>query len=264
MTGLTNMSGLHEYPDNRGGCALMLKVTSRFVRHLSAGVYDSSRSLSLRLRCSEGGRPVSWMEFLASLVNSLAWPATLLVVAVLLRRPFARTLRTAVLRRLKAGPGGVELEWDRALEEAQTELAVEQLPAEAAASVESIGETENDFLDEMRQLARISPEAAVMESYRRVEQELRPLLEARVPPPSQRRRWSSLRALARQAVKSNALSPREVAVLNDLSALRNAAAHQRVELDEGRALAYADLAWDVLTTLVGRLSDGMEDPGFGS
>lgn len=207
---------------------------------------------------------MSWMEFLASLVNSLAWPATLLVVAILSRRPLARTLRAAVLRRLKAGPGGVELEWDRALAEAQTELALEPRPSEAAASLESIGETENDFLDEMRQLARISPEAAVMESYRRVEQELRPLLEARVPPPSKRRRWSSLIPLARQAVQSNVLQPHEVALLKDLSALRNASAHQLVELDESRALAYADLAWDVLTTVVGRLSDGKQYPDGGT
>jgi hypothetical protein len=34
MTGLTNMRGLYEYPNNRSGGALMLKVTSKLVRHL--------------------------------------------------------------------------------------------------------------------------------------------------------------------------------------------------------------------------------------
>jgi hypothetical protein len=195
---------------------------------------------------------MSWMEFIASLVSSLAWPATVVVAVVLLRRPLTKGLRTGVLRRLKAGPGGVELEWDRALEEAKTELAEEQPPADALTDQVS-GETAADFLEEMRQLASISPEAAVMESYRRLEHELRPLLEARVPAPSQRRRWGSLVALARQAVKLNILKPRDVDVLNDLSALRNAAAHERVELDQDRALAYADLVQDALITVVNRL-----------
>jgi hypothetical protein len=190
------------------------------------------------------------LEFIASLVNSLVWPAAILIIVLVLRSPIARVLGRTGLRRVKAGPGGVEFEWDRALEEAQTELEEEkkELVPSAAPPEEELG-----FLDEMRQLARISPEAAVLESYRRLEQEVRPPLEARVPPPSQRRRWGSLYGAAREAATAGILEERDVGLLRDLSALRNAVAHEKVELDEERALNYADLAWDAARTLMARL-----------
>jgi hypothetical protein len=195
---------------------------------------------------------MNWMEFIASLVSSFVWPATVLIIVVLLRRPLARMLKTAALRRLKAGPGGVELEWDRALEEAQTELGEEPTTLEPTPDIEDESAA---FLAEMRKLAEISPEAAVMESYRRLEQEVRPLLEGRVPRPSERRTWGSLFMLAREAARRGILEERDVALLADLSALRNAAAHERVDLDEERALSYTELAWHAKQTLLARLGN---------
>jgi len=49
------------------------------------------------------------MAFVASLVHSLAWPAGIVVVVIVLRRPIGVVLGRGV-RRLRAGPVEVEFE----------------------------------------------------------------------------------------------------------------------------------------------------------
>jgi hypothetical protein len=46
---------------------------------------------------------VGWLAFVASLVRSLAWPAGVLAVVIVLRRPIGVVLGQGV-RRLRAGP----------------------------------------------------------------------------------------------------------------------------------------------------------------
>jgi hypothetical protein len=61
-------------------------------------------------------------QFIASLVSSLAWPAAVLGIVLLFRKQLADLL-TGPLRRLKAGPGGVELEFERILPKVQAQVA---------------------------------------------------------------------------------------------------------------------------------------------
>ena len=52
---------------------------------------------------------MDWLQFISSLVGSLAWPIAVLTIAIV----FRKTLRTALarpLKRVKAGP--FEAEWD--------------------------------------------------------------------------------------------------------------------------------------------------------
>jgi hypothetical protein len=63
---------------------------------------------------------VDWREFIASVIDSLAWPAAAAIVAWLLRDQL-RQLLAAPIRRLKAEP--LEVEWDHEAAEVVESLA---------------------------------------------------------------------------------------------------------------------------------------------
>lgn len=66
---------------------------------------------------------MGWLEFIASLVSSLAWPAVIIVLVILLKEPISKLLTSRPMKRIKAGPGGLEIEYvDQALADARQEL----------------------------------------------------------------------------------------------------------------------------------------------
>jgi hypothetical protein len=101
---------------------------------------------------------MDWLTFFASLVGSLAWPAALVGVVLVLRRSLNRLLPD--LTRLKYKD--LELEFGRQVAQAKIEIEtspeVKQLPErrQLELSVHSVSLTA---------LARISPRAAVLEAW---------------------------------------------------------------------------------------------------
>jgi len=75
---------------------------------------------------------VGWQAFVASLVHSLAWPAGVVAVVVVLRKHIEVALSRGV-RRLTAGP--VEVEFDQIQAEVREELARSPELAEAKVPV---------------------------------------------------------------------------------------------------------------------------------
>jgi hypothetical protein len=225
---------------------------------------------------------LDWLTFVSSLIKSLSWPLIILAVALIFRRSIANAMPQ--LRKLKAGTTGLELEWDRRLEEAREELrettiakldppsepepqqhidrppappadqprsttpsqkSIDAISIDALQAVINSGE---DFLDEMRQIAQISPAAAVLESYSRVESLLRLQI--------QRERGLegalSLRELEYYARALQILHPPEVVAFRDLRVLRNVLAHDRDttdEISEKRALEYVEVAARLYSTI---------------
>jgi hypothetical protein len=109
---------------------------------------------------------MSWLEFIASVMRSLAWPVGAVVTAYLLRAPLAHLLMHGV-RRAKVGP--VELEmWDQRVAEVETQLPEAVPPASPSAPPLSA---------ELRELAKLEPRAAILEAYERLERALRQILE---------------------------------------------------------------------------------------
>jgi len=107
----------------------------------------------------------------------------------------------------------------------------------------------------MKRLAQISPSAAVLESFARLDRELRDAVEPTQVKGQPTRKISSVRPLARRAVDGGILAPSELAAFDDVTAIRNAVSHQRVEdLDVDRALAYAELVQQLIISI--RLSTG--------
>jgi hypothetical protein len=116
---------------------------------------------------------VDWREFIASLVDSLAWPAAVVMLVALLRAQI-RSLLDAPLQRLKVGPGGVEAEWDRA----------ERLTAVSAAKSLAPGDNFQDTAVERRleaaeQLANSAPAVAIRQAFDVIDSELRRLVDDR-------------------------------------------------------------------------------------
>ena len=67
---------------------------------------------------------MDWKELVASLVSSLAWPAAIMVLVVVLRKQLAagvgRLIDRVWLSKLKAGPSGLEAEFRQLLDQAGT------------------------------------------------------------------------------------------------------------------------------------------------
>lgn len=187
-----------------------------------------------------------WQQFIASLIGSLAWPTAVLVLAWMFRSSLGRLL-SGDIKRWKAGPAGVEVEyWEKAIAEARQELAQDRAltPGEVAAPEEG----PREFRDEMTELAAISPRSAVMESFRRVELQLRSMLELGGV---EQVRPTGARMMAETALQRGLITAATVDAIRGMSTLRNLAAHGHddSEIDLVRALEFIDLAEAVLFAL---------------
>jgi hypothetical protein len=116
---------------------------------------------------------VSWREFVASLVDSLAWPSAAVVLVVVLRRQLAGLL-DGPLQRLKVGPGGLEAEWDRA--ERDTAVA-----AAKSIPIGSVNEEEADAVEQrleaLAPLVDSTPALVIRQAFDVIESELRHLVD---------------------------------------------------------------------------------------
>lgn len=184
------------------------------------------------------------LEFISSLVNALAWPAAAVAAAILVRHHLLRALSGEGVRRWKAGPGGVEVEfWDRETTVIRKELLTGELaPPQRPPKAEGLPA-------ELSELAELSPSAAVLEAYSRIESELRhKLKEADAPEVLSR---AGGRQLARAVFARGHISKATLSAVEGLSVMRNLAAHGEANerLDKQRALEYLDLADAVLYAL---------------
>lgn len=98
---------------------------------------------------------MSSLEFIESLVSSLAWPVAALVIVLMFRSELAG-LFSSQMRRLKAGP--VEVEWDRQLAEAEVDIDQPGVPRV------SDGQPVGPIAEEFAQLARASPSAGACQA----------------------------------------------------------------------------------------------------
>jgi hypothetical protein len=186
---------------------------------------------------------VSGLEFIASLVHSLAWPAAAVVMVVVLRKPIGAALQR--LSKAKVGP--VEAEFDQELAEVREEL--KRAPELAS---QPAGEQTTSMLslpDELTRLAEASPRAAVLEAFARVEARLRELLtDAGV----EVREGLSGVALARLAHQHELISAESLKAVEGLAVMRNLAAHSPTdEISVQRARDYLALADAMLYPLRG-------------
>lgn len=109
---------------------------------------------------------MSGFELIAALVGSLAWPAVVLVVSVLFRRQIAALL-TRPFTSLNTGP--VEVVRDREVAEVEAELGDPGPPRSPHSDCARA-------TDELAEVARIAPAAAIVQAFALIEAQLRQLL----------------------------------------------------------------------------------------
>jgi hypothetical protein len=105
---------------------------------------------------------MDWLQFVSSVVGSLAWPATVIAAVVLLRKPLGKLI--PLIRTLKYG----ELQIDVGMELDAVKESVEATPDQ----LDLIPEEPTPVF---RQLAQIDPRAAVLSAWAPVELALKDL-----------------------------------------------------------------------------------------
>ncbi|MFF4598135.1 hypothetical protein [Amycolatopsis sp. NPDC001319] len=223
------------------------------------------------------------LEFISSLVSSLAWPVVVTTLVIVLRKPIARLLTARPLKSFKAGPGGLELHYlDEKLEAAAAHIseakeprgeAHEQAHAEAGEHREQVGadgddvrpgEGETDaerstedayrITDEMTDLVRVSPPAAVLLSFAQLEQAVR---DAAAAHPNLGRQFGVKQPV--RTVAKEVFSSSEYAAFVDLASVRNKVSHAVDDgsrfIDSDRALQYVTLAKELSKSAAAAPSD---------
>jgi hypothetical protein len=149
---------------------------------------------------------VGWQAFVASRVQSLAWPAGVVAAVVVLRKPIGIVLGQGV-RRVKAGP--VEVEFDRIEAEVREELArsPELADTQAPAPVGSLGLSE-----ELSRLAEVEPRVAVITGFGRIEERLTEMVAGPDVP-----LYQTFRSLVRLARQRDLISDETLAAIEGLS-----------------------------------------------
>jgi hypothetical protein len=178
---------------------------------------------------------VAWREFVATLVDSLAWPAAI-VVLVVLTRDQVRDLLGGSLRRLKLGPGGAELEW----QELAAEVRVSSVRALPPGPADPDDAPDFSHLDE---LAERSPGEAIVQASTIVIGELRRQMQVRnVETPD----TASPFALVKAAVSGGAITRETGEALRGMLVLRDLAARDMKSVSVEKAVDYIVLARAVL------------------
>lgn len=191
-----------------------------------------------------GGRLWSLVVSALEFISSIAWPLTVLVVALVFRQTITGML-SGQLRSLDAGP--LSLVWDRNAGEVRAELVPskareggddhrDDLVADATQLLTS------GLVAELSPLAEQSPAAAILEAYSRVESKLRDLLgNPPVDPGLDLRRIGGY-SLAKIAAERGLISAKTQRAVEGIGVLRNLAAHGQVrDLTPERAIEYLTL-----------------------
>jgi len=180
---------------------------------------------------------VSWREFVASLVGSLAWPIAVVALLALLSGQLAGLLADARLSRLKVGPGGAELEWDR---------AVAEVAARSVRALPTQDRLDNE-LDNLERMATRTPGAAMQQAFALVERELRRLIEERNVDLLANDR--SPHILIKSAYRGGAITKETGEALRGLVTLRDLAARDPSGVTHEKAADYLILVRAVLYAL---------------
>ena len=157
------------------------------------------------------------LTFIASLVQSLAWPCVVLGVLLLVRKELPDILRS--LRKLKFKD--VELEFG----EAARALAEETRRAVPPATGEAVllGQTQDSIANRLDAIAEISPRAAILEAWLHVEATAANFIRLKTAAPSSSTPGPLrlLEGLRRAGI----LTPPQEAAFEQLRHLRNEAVH---------------------------------------
>jgi len=172
---------------------------------------------------------VDWPTFITEIVKALVWPATILTIIALFKRPIATLL--SEVGRLKWK--GLEIEFEKDIKEIAKradEVLPPQLVEVRAADEIKISADEMSFIvsraenEKITRLAEISPPAAILEVWLDVESALREAASRHEVQVSPR---THVLSLARNLVDMGKLDQQTFEIFETLRDLRNKVVHAR-------------------------------------
>lgn len=175
---------------------------------------------------------MDWLTFIAEIIKAIAWPITVIVIFLMLRRPILRLF--PLVQRLRFQ--GVELDFRRELQGLALEMERE-LPPESG----PVGLNE-PLRSQWVDMAQVSPRAVILEAWVMLEQ---------VAAEACKRHGLNLKStelrtpimLGQALEEAGILSGEKLGIFHQLRNLRNAAAHaSEFSLTPEAAIEYADLA----------------------
>jgi hypothetical protein len=175
-----------------------------------------------------------WQGFLSNVIDSIAWPIVALIGIWLMKKPLCELI--PLLTKFKFA--GAEAEFGQSLEEARAQLE-ENVP-DISRSVDSV----NPELNKLLKVAQHSPTAAIMDSWRLVEQAIRKAATRQGYDDIRHGKGSAtIASMQRHLQRNNDLSRAVTDFFHELRNLRNQAAHiGDVAINTADAMQYIDLA----------------------
>jgi len=178
------------------------------------------------------------MDYLVKIVEALAWPVTILILAF----GFHRQISKLLLRLSSFKYKGFEARFDEELKKIKsdvTKVFVDKTKIESS-KPKSLPSGKPSVFDHFSDLAEISPRAAVTEAYRHVEITAKGAAStAGIDLPKK----FPVRQLVKELVKERLFSENSIPVFEKLRKLRNVAAHApEFGLDKYNAEKYIEVA----------------------
>lgn len=160
---------------------------------------------------------MNWLEFIAEIINSLAWPASILLVLYILRGELPVIARSLKKLRYK----DLELEFEKSAQ-AVVEKARSSLP-EAAKDIQLSGQSQDELIDRLVSISELAPRSAILEAWL--------VVEAAAVDVAKKKGISSFKShpgpmrLREYLVKGDLLNKDQQVVFEQLRNLRNEAVH---------------------------------------
>lgn len=186
----------------------------------------------------------TWLDFVSSVVASLAWPIAIVLIALILKKPIVNLLRT--LRFLRYGD--VEFEFDQELKKIEGKIEENQ-PLPPVQTIE-----ESKAKDLFEELVAASPKAAVLATWQEVEYTMNELAnQLNIDTKS----WRSPVNLVNVLKSNEQITSNAVELLLELRKLRNRLAHTgpSVEIAESEARRYREIANSVIMQLRSQMTE---------
>ncbi|WP_454867533.1 hypothetical protein [Pseudomonas farris] len=191
---------------------------------------------------------MDWLTFLSSIVNAVAWPATLVVLLVLIREQLPQLAKS--LRRLKYKD--IEMEFGEAAKAIANE--VQAIMPAAQADNKIAGQEKEEVKARLEAIAELAPRAAILESWLQVEAAAADVIRQNnlgvlTPYPGPMRLRDSLH-------KGGILNKRQLAIFEQLRTLRNEAVHvPEAEFTKAAVSNYIESSIAIASYLEGRAMD---------
>ena len=192
----------------------------------------------LELKIGAADKSMGWMEFISSLVGSLAWPVAAVIIAAIFHKQIAGLL--SKVRRLNWGDASIELaeQLDMVEDRARVIEAEVALPAPMHEEAEVPD-------DRFQALLTISPSAAILDAWKPVERRLATLGKEHFGAGT---KYTPTHKIAERLSAMGVLMSSVVGMVDDLRNIRNEASHSR-EVSVTDAIRFQQLASQVMSLL---------------